>query len=99
MLPRNDGNDSHAEALADAMTQNIYTKFEVDKMIDEALARFDKRTEEMKQESEKEIHRIEKQTIEMKADNNRILVLHTTLTITILGSLMALFSFIDHLIK
>lgn len=38
---------AHAEALQEALEQNIFSKGEVEKMFAEALQRFDKRTEEL----------------------------------------------------
>ena|ERR1700722_11006203 len=38
---------AHAEALQEALEQNVFNKNEVEKMFAEALQRFDKRTEEL----------------------------------------------------
>jgi hypothetical protein len=43
----------HSTALADSISQNIYTKDEVDKVIEAALKRFDERTFQMRDEFEK----------------------------------------------
>ncbi len=45
----------HAASLAEAVTQNIYVKHEVNSMIEAALKRFDERTHQMQLEM-KEIH-------------------------------------------
>lgn len=78
----------HAESLAEALSQNVYAKGEVDKMIETVIKEFAERT-----------HQIEKETIEMKAEMNRMINRHTVAIITILGGLMALFTFIEHLIR
>ena len=80
--------DIHAESLAEALSQNMYIKGEVDKMIETVIKEFAERT-----------HQIEKETIEMKAEMNRMINRHTVAIITILGGLMALFTFIEHLIR
>ena len=43
-------------------------------------------------------YQVEKQTIEIKVEMNKIINRHTMATITILGTLMALFTYIEHLI-
>ena len=80
--------DIHAESLATALSQNVYTKGEVDKMIEDALRRSDENFKEL-----------EKQIVEIKAEMSRMFNRYTIATITILGGLIALFTFIEHFIR
>ena len=58
----------YADALAEAMSQNIYTKDEVTYMIEAALKRFDQRTHQMTLESERSIAKTQ---LEMKEIETR----------------------------
>jgi len=49
--------DVHTQALKGALSQNIYTKTEVDNMIEEALKRFDERTYKLEIRFEKALNR------------------------------------------
>jgi hypothetical protein len=86
--------DVHAQSLADALSQNVYIKGEVDKMIEKVFNEFEERTRKIAEHA----HQVERQTIEIKVEMNRIINRHTMATITILGGLMALFTFVEHLI-
>lgn len=75
-----------------------------DQKFDDSLREFhdrshrsDRRFEESLQEFRERTHQIEKQTIEIKAELNKIVSRNTQMTITILGSLMTLFTFVAHL--
>src|ERR1700677_1836470 len=72
---------AHAEALKEALEQNIFNKGEVEKMFAEALQRFDKRTEELA--SQMTIQRIEL-TKEMAVQRSELVTeIHKTAWITI----------------
>lgn len=45
--------DIHAEALVCALDQNLYTRNEVDRMIEDTFRRFDERTREIREEARK----------------------------------------------
>lgn len=90
--------DVHAESLADALSQNVYVKSEVDKMLEKVYRKFEERTQKIAEHT----HQVEKQTIAIKSEMNRLFFKYTISTITILGSwitiTMGLFAYIVHLI-
>ena len=86
----------------DKMIKNTLARF--DQKFDDSLREFhdrshraDRRFEESLQEFRERTHQIEKQTIEIKVELNKIVSRNTLMTITILGSLMTLFTFVAHL--
>ncbi|MFN7097511.1 MAG: hypothetical protein ACK4PR_08135, partial [Gammaproteobacteria bacterium] len=50
--------DVHAAALHEALAQNIFTKSEVEQMLETALKRFDERTVQLREEIHKDFHKI-----------------------------------------
>ncbi len=131
--------DKQAEALADALKQNIYPKPEIDKMIEaaiknsnqqfqealkksnqqfqEALKRFDERTEQMRREINQETKEIRAETNEIRkefyenrkeflklqtniqADIHRILTRGNLINLSIMGSILGFFTFIEHFLR
>lgn len=90
--------DVHAESLCATITQNIYLKFEVDKMIEEALKRFDERTlqiraemkaeaNELRAELRSEISSVRLEMRDMRIDLERKIGRMTFNVVTILGGL------------
>ena len=86
----------------DKMIEGTLARF--DQKFDDSLREFhdrshraDRRFEESLQEFRERTHQIEKQTIEIKVELNKIVSRNTLMTITILGSLMTLFTFVAHL--
>jgi DNA anti-recombination protein RmuC len=56
----------HSAALADAIVQNIYTKYEVDKVIEAALKQFADRTSQMRDEFNASLQRFDERTHQMR---------------------------------
>ena len=73
--------DIHAASLAEVIPQNLYIKDEVDKMIEAALNRFDKRTNAMDKRFALEMKALENR-LEKSANRNLYA------TVTILGALI-----------
>jgi uncharacterized protein YdcH (DUF465 family) len=84
--------DIHAESLSEALSHNVYIKNEVDKMIEDVIRESNKQFAE-------QMHKLDKATLEMKAEIHRMFNRYTITTISILSALMALFAFIIHLIR
>lgn len=85
-----------------------------DQQMRESNQRFDQQMRESKQQFAEHTHQLEKQTLkmetemrteraemraEMRAEINKTFNRHTMIIITIIGSMMALFTFIQHLIR
>ena len=63
--------DVHAETLASIITQNLYTKDEVDKMIEAALKQFHERTIQLKAEFKEDRERSDANAIQFKQEMRR----------------------------
>ena len=93
--------DIHSSSLATALVQNIYTRDEVDKMIEETFKRFDDRTfaleariKDLQYRTDQKIFALDKRLeISVKELENRIdqrFVHHMHMTISILGTLIVI---------
>lgn len=93
--------DIHAASLAEATAQNLYTKDEVEKMVEAALSRFDARTHELGERFSERTNAMDKRfaertnrfEIEMKEQENRFeKAANRSLyaTVTILGALIVI---------
>lgn len=100
-----DQSEVHAESLAEALSHNVYIKSEVDNMLEdviresrqqfnEQMRRMERETNEIKAEMKAEKTEMK---AEMKAEISKIFNRNIVIMTTIMGGLMALFTFIQHL--
>ena len=58
--------DVHSAGLANAITQNIYTKNEVEKMFDAAIKQFEERSHQMRDEFKESLKKFDERTYQMR---------------------------------
>jgi hypothetical protein len=68
--------DVHSEGLAKAITQNFYTKNEVEKMFDMAIKQFEERSHQMREEFKESLIKFDERTNqvihEIRKDSHRL---------------------------
>lgn len=79
--------DIHSASLCATISQNIYLKFEVDKMIEDALKRFDERTLQIRAEMKADMAELRLEMRDMRLDLERKISRMTFNVVTILGGL------------
>jgi DNA-binding ferritin-like protein len=92
---------AHAEALKEALEQNIFNKGEIEKMFAEALQRFDKRTEEIHKRTDELAHQMAIQRAELKSELKTEIHKSSWMTIGVMSAfftIMASFSGFIHFI-
>jgi hypothetical protein len=88
--------EAHAASLVAVIVQNLYTKDEVDKMIEAALQRFDERTRASEKEFNEALHRFDERTRVLEKELHQLdKNIQSTgsrtiyMTVSILGALIA----------
>lgn len=96
-----DQSEVHAESLAKALSHNVYIKSEVDNMLEDVIRESRQQFNEQMRRMERETNEIKAEMkaekAEMKAEISRIFNRNIVIMTTIMGGLMALFTFIQHL--
>lgn len=82
-----ENSDIHSASLCATISQNIYLKYEVDKMIEDALKRFDERTLQMRTEMKADMSALRLEMRDMRLDLERKISRMTFNVVTILGGL------------
>lgn len=82
--------DIHSSSLCATISSNIYLKFEVDKMIEDALKRFDERTLQIRAELKADMAELRLEMRDMRLDLERKISRMTFNVVSILGGLYLL---------
>ncbi len=82
--------DALAEALTEVLKQTTYNTYEVDTMIEDALNRFDKRTAEMREASEKEFVKHREEFLKLENRIEKTFNRYFIATVSTLGGIIVL---------